>query len=491
VTYVPTVHHDVFICHAHNDDSPRGSGWVSTFKKDLETSLRARLGTVDVCMDDELAPDEKYRGKLHDDVKSSALFVPVMSPSLLLSEFCNEELSWFRRSPRPTSSNQHASLVFKVVLLPDLDANYRFWVKGVTDVSFYVRTGNVDRVLRPGASQYTDQIEYLAGRVAGRLQDLRTQFDPVFVAKFSNLSLTDEVKKLEADLFGDGHRLLPGVFIPDFDAARGRLRAWIEESKFCIFILGSEYQVEFEELLAFAQESKKRSVFWIGTKEYEERSSKQGLFINKLQNDGLELYVGNLASRFYDRLKSNPEGSGFPEKTDESRSMNRIRFYVISDSKGPKLEKASQLVEQITNENLAQSTPIRLKPLQPLSPSDSLPSERIRQHEELLSSCDAILVDWVQGDKDWLRNTWREVVDRKTDGRAKYKSAAIFTSEPNNKDRTDVLKNLGAVEDVIGKHNPNYVNPGSNTVSSSPTLGRLFDPDKLRRFLASLTDDPS
>jgi len=82
-------------------------------------------------------------------------------------------------------------------------------------------------------------------------------------------------------------------------------------------------------------------------------------------------------------------------------------------------------------------------------------------------------------------------VDWKTDGRAKYKSAAIFTSEPNNKDRTDVLKNLGAVEDVIGKHNPNYVNPGSNTVSSSPTLGRLFDPDKLRRFLASLTDDPS
>ncbi len=493
MTFVPTVRHDVFICHAHKDDNPRGSGWVSVFRKDLKNSLEGRLGTVDVFMDDELAPDEKYRGRLQDDVKGSALFVPVISPSLLLSEFCNEELSWFRRSPRLTSGNQHASLVFKVVFLPDLDGNYRYWVKGLTEVPFYICTGRVDRTLKQGTDQYTDQIEYLAARVANRLQDLKSQFDPVFVIKFSNLSLGDEVKVLETELFGDGHRLLPGVYIPDFDEAAGRLHEWIKVSKFCVFILGSEYQPQIADLLKFAQENTKRSVFWIGTKEYEKRSSEQNRFISELQKDGLELYIGNLANKLYDRLKTDPEKASYPLASDTSGPVSKIRFYVISDSKGPKLEKASHLVEQITKENLAQPKPIQLKPFQPVSPSEGLPSEFIREHEELLSSCDAVLVDWDRGDKYWLRDTWREVLDRKSDGRAKYKSAAIFTSEPDDKARASVLRELGAVENVIGKRNPSV---NSHPVGSSSSLGAisaptesLFDPGRLQRFLSSLTDD--
>jgi hypothetical protein len=494
-TFVPTVRHDVFICHAHGDDNPRGSGWVSLFKKDLENALRARLGFVNVFMDDELSPDDKYRGKLQDAVKGSALFVPVISPSLLLSEFCNEELSWFRRAPRVALGSEHASLVFKVVLLRDLDGNYRYWVRGVTDVSFYLCLQKVDRILKQGTEEYAAQMDYLAGSIAYRLQDLKTKFAAVFVVKFSNLSLGDEIKVLENELQGDGHRLLPGVYIPDFGEARGRLHAWIKDSKFCVFILGSEYQPEITDLLDFARENKKRSVFWIGTKEYEKRSSEQGRFISKLESDGLELHVGNLAHGVYDRLKSDHENASYPLPANTSRLESKIRLYVISDSKGPRLEKAFQLAEQITKENREQPTPVQLKPFQLVSPSEGLPSEFVRQHEELLSSCDAVLIDWDRGDKYWLRDTWREVLDRKSDGRARYKSAAIFTSKPDDEARKDVLKDLGAFEDVIGKPNPD-LRKGDTSAMRSPTsegegpsTKSLFDPGRLRRFLSSLTDD--
>jgi hypothetical protein len=481
MTYVPSVRHDVFICHAHNDDGPRGRGWVSQFKEDVEASLRRRLGPqIDVFMDDELAPDERYRGRLEEDIRSSALFIPIMSPSLILSEFCLDELNWFTESARPPSGNQHASLIFKSVLLPDLGGMYRYWCKGLTNVDFFISNRGVQIALDRTMPEYRAQIEYLSGKIAARLEDLKGQCDPVFLVSISSLQLSNEVRKLEAELRDDGHRVLPGVYIPDFSQARDLLSAQISESKYCVFLLNSEYNQQISELSEIAKEKRKRAVFWISPNDYKGMTHDQTEFVKGIEREGLEVYQNNFATQFYDRLKLEAAKSLRQPGTESAQISNNVRLYVISNQKGSKQERASQLARQIEYENSLHPQPVILPPLQPVLPPDEPPSEFSRRHAEILNGCDAVLIYSQQqgeGDEKWLRDTWTEIKDRKGDGQAEYRSRAIFIAHPPNEDRAKTVRDLRADEEVIGKA------AATRTLETE----RQFDEAKLHRFLTGLT----
>jgi hypothetical protein len=491
MAYVPKMRHDVFICHAHNDDDPRGSGWVSKFRADLRKNLRDRLGEVDVFMDDKLSPDEKYRSKLEEEVRKTAVFVPVLSPSLLRSSFCYDEFKWFMASLDRSSAGVHDSLIFKIVLLPDLQGMHHFWPRGITPIDFYSCENEINIALQREHPKYTAQLEYLGAKIAARLEDLRTQFDPVFVAYVSKLSLDNELKKLLSELFSDGHPTLPGVYIPNFSEARDQLADQIEDSKYCVFLLGEEYNSEISDLVEIARDKKKRCIFWIGTKELREITPEQKNFIRRIESKGLELYRGNLASQIYERLKPASALTCSEDDLQAPKTSDTIRLYVISDKQGSSREKASEIVRQIETENSRQSEPIKLLPFEPVLPPETPPSLFRRRHDEILRSCDAVVVYWERGDKDWLRDTWREVSDRKLDGEAEYKSAVIFSPEPlDDNSRSKVIESLKVQDEVIGRPTtaPQYSSssPGAVSDIEGSTTDRQFDPAKLRRFLTSL-----
>jgi TIR domain len=490
MAYVPTFRNDVFLCHAHNDDRPRRKGWVSAFRADLEQSLSDRLGKVKVFMDDELSPDERYRSKLENEVRKSAIFVPILSPSILLSRFCAEEYEWFEDSHRSTTKDTSVSLIFKVVRLPDLKGMIHYWARGIDSVPFYVKERGSDVVLQQNSQAYRDTLEFLAAKIAVRLDSLKSQFDPVFVAYRPNTSLSIEVRKLETALEDQGHQIYPGSIIIDFAQAREPLSAQIGESKYCVFLLGAEYNDQIEDLVQIAEEQNKERIFWIARQDYKRMDDIQRAFVRRLEASGLTLYTGDFFSGFQDFLESLPLHSPGPLNL-ESGSKNLV-LYVISDKKGPKLDRARKVVEQIEKENSQQPEPVSLSPLRPVCPPDGPPSLISSQHEEILSSCDAVLIYWELGDKLWLRETWREIVDRKTDGRAAYRSAAIFSAK-TDRERHIVIESLKAEEEVIGRPEPAQENVPAGTDPQPPGLmvenaipERLFDPAKLRRFLTSL-----
>ena len=98
MAYVPGYSHDVFVSYAHDDNEmvrfPNGQGWVDTLVDKLHRLLKPRLGSRDLefFLDRELMrPNVPITSQLLDAARSSATLVVVMSPSYLVSPWCDRE----------------------------------------------------------------------------------------------------------------------------------------------------------------------------------------------------------------------------------------------------------------------------------------------------------------------------------------------------------------------------------------------------------------
>jgi hypothetical protein len=93
--YVPGCSADVFISYAHRDNQ---DGWVTGLKKKLIEKLNPFLaGRADVWFDDRIKPGFYFRQEIQQKLKDTPIFVAVVSPSYVDSEFCiSDELDWFQ-----------------------------------------------------------------------------------------------------------------------------------------------------------------------------------------------------------------------------------------------------------------------------------------------------------------------------------------------------------------------------------------------------------
>ena len=89
----------VFISYAHLDNQPLSAdqaGWVSLFHQTLQTLLSQRLGsTVDIWRDDKLRGNDDFSDEILGQLAGTALFVSVLTPRYLKSEWCTKEIRAF------------------------------------------------------------------------------------------------------------------------------------------------------------------------------------------------------------------------------------------------------------------------------------------------------------------------------------------------------------------------------------------------------------
>src|SRR3954447_3151690 len=98
MAYIPGCKHDVFISYAHfdNEADTQDIRWVSRFQTDLKKALRQRLG-----LDADIFFDTRDLQAHHDldgllaEVTSSAVFVPILSPSYIRREWTTKEIEAF------------------------------------------------------------------------------------------------------------------------------------------------------------------------------------------------------------------------------------------------------------------------------------------------------------------------------------------------------------------------------------------------------------
>jgi len=98
MAFVPGAKNDVFISYAHfdNEGGATGERWVSDFVQRLEGALKQRLGCpVDIYFDTRSLEGHQVLSEILDNVRQSAIFVPILSPSYVNRKWTKDELEAF------------------------------------------------------------------------------------------------------------------------------------------------------------------------------------------------------------------------------------------------------------------------------------------------------------------------------------------------------------------------------------------------------------
>jgi hypothetical protein len=110
MAFIPGYDHDVFVSYAHVDDQPfidaaagleRSSGWVSTLVRHLKNELAQKIGrsdAVSVWFDsNNLRSNHKLIDEIAARLERAAMFVAILSPGYIASQWCQDEAHMFAR----------------------------------------------------------------------------------------------------------------------------------------------------------------------------------------------------------------------------------------------------------------------------------------------------------------------------------------------------------------------------------------------------------
>src|SRR5438132_12672930 len=121
MAFVPGFENDIFISYSHIDNVPTipgKQGWVDFFHGLLAIRTQALLGQpqIKIFRDPQLRRVGDFPGQLSENLSTSAVFVCVLSPSYVQSDWCRRELSRF-------CEVRGAARIIKVVRIPYADAS--------------------------------------------------------------------------------------------------------------------------------------------------------------------------------------------------------------------------------------------------------------------------------------------------------------------------------------------------------------------------------
>jgi hypothetical protein len=96
MAYVPGYDHDVFVSYARLDNQG-DAAWVTNLVRHLETEVRQRLGTKDLCIwiDHNLDGNHPLTSEIMQAIRGSAALIVVLSPSYISSQWCVRERNAF------------------------------------------------------------------------------------------------------------------------------------------------------------------------------------------------------------------------------------------------------------------------------------------------------------------------------------------------------------------------------------------------------------
>jgi len=221
--YVPGCGADVFISYAHADNL---DGWVSRLKKNLTEKLNPFLsGRAEVWFDNRIAPGVYFKEEIQQKLKDTPIFVAVVSPSYLESEFSIiHELEWFQNQ-----GGREIIQLLKVPLekgqdVPLPEAHYK--VLYDENDGHLLDAEPLDRVL-----------DEVVATMAKRLREFWEFRPKIYLAQVRNEDLKARWRELKEWLHGEGYAVLPKGILPA-RVPNGRIREWLEGARLSIHLDG-------------------------------------------------------------------------------------------------------------------------------------------------------------------------------------------------------------------------------------------------------------
>lgn len=419
---------DVFISYTHRDNLPEDpsdsqSGWVSRFHWQLQKRLTELLGReAKIWRDPKLGAADVFSHELADQLKNTAVLVPVVSPGYDRSEWCRRELAAFQEAAEAQGGFEINNKVraAKVIKTP-LDGNgERAIVPGALGREFFERLTDSDfiREYEPESHEFRTAVDMLAQCIKKVLDCLASQRGVkvaergiVYLAETTS-DLVEERKRLRQELEAFQYTVLPAEPLPDEAAALATaVKSAMGQARLSVHLFGTRYGMIPESgdssvptiQYQLAQERGLARIAWI--REGGEPDARQGDFLEALRQapgTGLELLEHRTVEQLKDRVLTllTPRA---PEPKPSTDGL--VRIYMMCDEEDNPLATREQTPARQVRDYLNQSGfEVKL----PVAGAAD-PSRVRRDNQEKLKQCDAVLLYWGTAPNVWVEEKLREV----------------------------------------------------------------------------------
>jgi len=477
--------YDIFISYGWVDDEdPAGEmkGWVDLLVERLPRVVASYLGDKPRIWRDErsLRGNELLTEAIEAGVACSRLFVPVVSPRYVRSEWCRKELEAFC-AWRPTlGAGSFRSRIFKVVktplLLPHLKEPES--LRELIGYSFYEMEGDRPREFSPDVTpakdqRYWDTLGRLAWDITNALVTMR-EFDAravaseipktttklVYLAE-STSDLAKEREQVRDELRQRGYEVLPEQRLPLEERGKTEeaVRRDLARCALSVHMVGARYGstpeddpasiVQIQESLAAergAADPAFRRVLWmppgLATPALEVPDARQRAFVAELQTritSGAELLqttVEDLKTRVVEKLTAAERAAAEKEQAGAGAHQR---------------QKLKQVYLICENSDRSFVRPIRqylhgqkFEVITWLEGEGGTAVERLMEyHRKNLRECDAALIYFGSGDEPWVRKNLEDLEKAYGYGREDdWSASAVYVGAPANPDKEDFLTNM-------------------------------------------------
>jgi hypothetical protein len=444
--------HDVLISYPHisnRNDSTGQNGWVARFHTDLKSQLDELLGSeTRVWRDNKMAFGTEFGRAISNRLKKTKVFLCVLSPAYVRSEWCRRELDEFRRHATENGGLviQEQSRIVPVFKTPIEDNQL-----GVSE-SLYCRfyedsedRGGAPRYFSqdPGGfkhDEYKRRVGQLAWSICLIIKALPDDHSAelsrtIYLAETSSDRDKDRTT-IKDELEARNFIVLPAEPLPnktadDYVAAA---RANLESAFMSIHLLGSNYGlipenaggksvVQLQNELASrrsADDGLFKRVIWI-PKGLVDPEEKQAEFLQNLRTDENSLLGAEMVERSLEDLKTRIVQ--ILVKTPPKRELdNLIRIYLMCDSQD---DDSVEPVGRFLFE----------KGYEVILPPEEKGGRVLRYHKNSLLRCDAALTIYGNAKFEWVQDRYDDVVTKvKGWGRAERIScSAILPTAPETR----------------------------------------------------------
>ena len=433
----------LFISYAHIDNqplTPEQKGWISRFHATLEALLSMRLGqAAKIWRDDKLQGNDVFADEIVDQFAQTAVLVSVLTPRYLNSDWCTREVREFCERAEHSGGVvvDNKARVFKVLKAPvDTQESLPAVVKDILGYEFFTLEDGAPLELDPAygekfAQDYNRKVGKLAWDVAQLLKKLEagsgasdnggdahaTAKATIYLAECSyDRKETREI--LEADLRRHGYTVLPDQQLPrdeaDYVAAVERLLA---RCKIAVHLVGASYgavpdgpsqkSVAVLQNELAVQKSKSGAlprVIWLPEGTHSDQAPQQA-FIEALHHDAEAQFGADLITGDLEALKTSIHAT--LKKLEKPEPKQPAEQAAAADR--------AKLIYLICNEKDRKATvPVR-KYFRDQGFDVSLPAFEgdatavHEAHQQLMTTCDAVLLFYGAGDEAWKRTIDNEL----------------------------------------------------------------------------------
>jgi TIR domain len=445
---------EVFISYAHIDDQAAWGGvpWVSKFHEALDARIEQLRGErVDVFFDPSLQGNEVLTEALVDRLKEAGVFVPVLTPRYIKSEWTRRELaefnSWAARNGGVCIGDKSRIFIVVKTAIPRTEyppelkdlIEYKFFtVEEGTDTPRELEIGplfykKIDDVARHMKS-LLDAMEGLDGATAPRDKNVKT----IYLAE-TTLDIQSQYEALRRDLEQAGQRILPSRPLPIVsDKLEEFVREQMAQSDVSVHLFGSTY--------SFVPEGCKECVAAIQNRLAMERAAAGGFSHLIWIAPGVKA-EDERQSMLLDSLRANPQlqkGSDLLEcPLEDLKTLIHTR---VERPAQPSVAAAAdgaprQIYLIYGRDDREAVTPwcdfLFNQGLEVLCPAFDGEEADIRQlHEENLRTADAVAIFYGAGKDTWIQATLRGLQRRKAEENARQlRAVAILTAPPETPEK--------------------------------------------------------